>query len=126
MFDIDKFKNINETYGHDVGDIAIKEVAKILHTSLRKSDLIARIGGEEFCVLLQNTNLQNAKSIFEKIRSMFENNIIYIDNIQLSYTVSIGVRYGLDETLEDMIKKADEQLYYCKEHGRNQVSISDI
>ena len=123
MFDIDKFKNINDTYGHDVGDIAIKEMANVLNKHFRKSDLIARFGGEEFCVLLENISLDNTKALFEKIRAYFEKNLIQIDSEDINYTVSIGVFYGLDNNLEEMIKKADEGLYICKNNGRNQVSI---
>ena len=124
MFDIDKFKNINDTYGHDVGDIAIQEMANVLSKHFRKSDLIARFGGEEFCVLLENISLDDSKILFEKIRAYFENNSIQINSKDINYTVSIGVFYGLDNNLEEMIKKADEGLYICKNNGRNQVSIS--
>ena len=123
MFDIDKFKNINDTYGHDVGDVAIKEMANILNENFRTSDLIARFGGEEFCVLLDNISINDAKMLFEKVRKAFEDNIIKTNNIEIKYTVSIGVYYGMDNTLEDMIKKADEGLYICKNNGRNQVSF---
>jgi diguanylate cyclase (GGDEF)-like protein len=123
MFDIDKFKSINDTYGHDIGDIAIKEMAKVLNENLRSSDLIARFGGEEFCVLLDNIDLENVKILFEKIRTAFEENIIKVEDIEFSYTVSIGVCFGMKNSLEDMIKIADEALYYCKKNGRNQVCV---
>jgi diguanylate cyclase (GGDEF)-like protein len=83
MFDIDKFKNINDTYGHDIGDIAIKEVAHILSSHLRESDLIARFGGEEFCVLLQDISKDDAIKLFTKIRKVFEDNIIQIDDLSI-------------------------------------------
>ncbi len=124
MFDIDKFKNINDTYGHNIGDIAIKEIAKILNKNLRDSDLMARFGGEEFCVLLENISLENTKILFEKIRLAFENNILHALAHTIKYTVSIGVCYGIEDNLEMMIKKADEGLYYCKNNGRNQVAIN--
>lgn len=124
MFDIDKFKNINDTYGHDVGDVAIKEIARLLDENLRTSDLIARFGGEEFCVLLENIELEDVETLFEKIRFAFEMNVLKVGDIELSYTVSIGVCYGMEATLEDMIKKSDDGLYYCKENGRNQVHIN--
>ncbi len=123
MFDIDKFKNINDTYGHDIGDIAIKEVAHILSSHLRESDLIARFGGEEFCVLLQDISKDDVIKLFTKIRKVFEDNIIQIDDLSISYTVSIGLCYGLEKTLEDMIKVADNGLYYCKNNGRNQIAF---
>jgi len=123
MFDIDKFKNINDTYGHDIGDIAIKEVARILSSHLRESDLIARFGGEEFCVLLQDISKDDTIKLFTKIRKVFEDNIIQINDLSISYTVSIGLCYGLEKTLEDMIKVADNGLYYCKNNGRNQIAF---
>jgi diguanylate cyclase (GGDEF)-like protein len=124
MFDIDKFKNINDTYGHDVGDIALQEIAKILKHNLRCSDLIARFGGEEFCVLLENISIEDAKKLFEKIRVILENNVVKAFEHKIQYTVSIGIYYGLENKLETMIKKADDKLYYCKNNGRNQIAIN--
>ena len=124
MFDIDKFKNINDTYGHDVGDVAICEVANILNENLRESDLMARFGGEEFCVLLENISLEEVNKLFEKIRLVFENNIIKINDLEIKFTTSIGICFGLEDSLEDMIKKSDDGLYYCKNNGRNQIAIN--
>ena len=124
MFDIDKFKNINDTYGHDVGDVAICEVANILNENLRDSDLMARFGGEEFCVLLENISLEEVERLFEKIRAVFENNIIKINGLEIKFTTSIGICYGMEDDLEEMIKKSDDGLYYCKNNGRNQIAIN--
>lgn len=124
MLDIDFFKRVNDTYGHDVGDVAIKEVATILNKMLRKSDLIARFGGEEFCILLEDITLEDARARFEEIREAFEENIITVDKISFSYTVSTGICYGLLDSLDDMIKVSDEALYEAKSTGRNKVSIS--
>ena len=124
MFDIDKFKDINDTYGHDVGDEAIKEIVKILNENLRVSDLMARFGGEEFCVLLENITIEDSEKLFEKIRKIFEQNILKTCGYDIKYTVSIGICYGMEDTLEDMIKKSDNGLYFCKENGRNQVAIN--
>jgi len=123
MIDIDRFKNINDTYGHDIGDIAIKEVKKILDTNLRVSDLMARFGGEEFCILLEDISLEHTKILFERIRKEFEQNIITIDSVTVSYTVSIGIYFGLSNSLEEMIRLSDEALYEAKESGRNMVKI---
>jgi len=123
MFDIDKFKNINDTYGHDIGDVAIIEVANILNKYLDDSALMARFGGEEFCVLLENTTLDEAKILFENIRKAFEKNIIDINDLKIQFTTSIGICYGVFDTLDIMIKKADDGLYTCKNNGRNQISI---
>ena len=123
MVDIDLFKKINDTYGHDIGDIAIKEVKKILTHHLRKSDLVARFGGEEFCILLHDISLENIEKLFEKVRVSFENNIIKTNGVEISYTVSIGVYYGLSDSLESLINLSDESLYEAKETGRNKVII---
>ena len=123
MVDIDKFKNINDTYGHDIGDIAIKEVANILEKNLRKSDLVARFGGEEFCILLEDISLEEVNNLFEKIRESFQNNVINIETTTLSYTVSTGIYYGIGDNLDNMVKSADEALYDSKENGRNRVTV---
>ena len=121
--DIDKFKNINDTYGHDVGDIAIKEIKKVLDRNLREYDLVARFGGEEFCILLEDITCKDLKNLFERIRVDFEKNIIKIDTLEFKYTVSTGIAYGIFDSLEEMLKISDEELYKSKENGRNQVNI---
>lgn len=126
ILDIDKFKNINDTYGHDIGDIAIKEVKKILDVTLRESDLVARFGGEEFCILLEDISIEDTEVLFEKIRKRFEENIINANGKEISYTVSFGVVYGIASSLNEMMKLSDEALYFSKENGRNQVRINSI
>jgi len=123
MFDIDKFKNINDTYGHDIGDIAIKKTTEIINKNIRSSDLMARFGGEEFCILLEDISLEDTKKLFEKIRKSFEDNIVKVKDIEFGFTVSIGICYGVKETLEDMINISDQELYKCKQNGRNQISV---
>ncbi len=121
--DIDKFKKINDTYGHHIGDIAIKEVKTILEARLRKSDLIARFGGEEFCILLEGISQENTEIVFERIRQSFEVNKIKVSKNTITYTVSIGISFGLAKNLDEMIKLSDQALYHSKENGRNQVTI---
>ena len=123
--DIDNFKNINDTYGHDIGDVAIKEIKKILDKSLRASDLVARFGGEEYCILLEDITLENTKKLFDKIRVDFEKNIMSINGLEINYTVSFGVAYGMLSSLDSMIKLSDDALYISKENGRNQVNIKE-
>jgi len=126
MLDIDHFKKINDTYGHDVGDFALKKTVEIFKSNIRAFDLMARVGGEEFCILLEDISLEDTKIFLEKIRSIFEKNVFKALDRDISFTISIGVRYGLDENLDIMLKKADEQLYISKESGRNRVSMGEF
>lgn len=121
--DIDNFKMVNDTYGHDVGDVAIKEIVTILNMTLRKSDLVARFGGEEYCILLEDITLENTYKVFEEIRVNFEKNSIFVGEIELAYTVSLGVFYGKSDNITEMLKVSDEALYKAKDNGRNQVII---
>lgn len=126
MFDIDKFKNINDTFGHEVGDIVLCEIGNVVGKYLRCSDLVARFGGEEFCILIDNITLNDTKKLLEKIRLAFEKNIITINEIELKFTISIGAFYGINDNLDEMIKVADNGLYKCKNSGRNKVYIEDL
>jgi diguanylate cyclase (GGDEF)-like protein len=122
LFDIDHFKKINDTYGHDKGDYALKTIAEIARRTLRKSDYIIRWGGEEFLVILPETDLDGATKVAEKIRSNIENyNFKDIGKV----TVSIGVTtLQIGEPLDNAIKRADEALYAAKNKGRNRVEVS--
>ncbi|QSZ40722.1 diguanylate cyclase [Sulfurimonas aquatica] len=124
--DIDKFKNINDTYGHDVGDAAIKQIASLLKQTLRRTDLVARFGGEEYCILLEDISFEDAQKLFEKIRATFEANIITIKDITIQYTVSLGVAYGKSSDIYEMLKVSDNALYEAKNTGRNKVIIHTI
>jgi diguanylate cyclase (GGDEF)-like protein len=123
--DIDFFKKINDTYGHDIGDVAIKEVIRILNQILRDSDLSARFGGEEFCVLLENISFENLQKLFERIRAAFEKNIITIKDQAINYTVSTGVYYGEAIDVHTMLELSDKALYEAKDTGRNKVVYFD-
>ncbi len=128
MLDIDKFKNINDSYGHQVGDNVIIQLANILIGNQRKSDIICRYGGEEFVILLVDTSIEGAEKIAEKIRESAESDSLTINSSEeLSYTVSLGVAQVnlLDEnSIESALKRADDALYRAKESGRNRVCIS--
>ena len=126
MLDIDHFKHVNDTYGHDIGDIAIKEVKNILEGVLRSSDLIARFGGEEFCILLEDITQEDTLLVFEKIRKIFEENEIVTPKVTIKYTVSIGISFGLGKNLDAMIKHSDDGLYISKETGRNKLTLQKI
>ncbi|MEA3354684.1 MAG: diguanylate cyclase [Campylobacterota bacterium] len=121
MFDIDKFKNINDTYGHDIGDIAIQEVAKVLHKYFEDDAIVSRFGGEEFCVLQVCKSKDEFYIILENIRKEFETNIIPTNKGDISYTVSVGYSTTIKEELNDMVIDADKALYTAKQNGRNQV-----
>jgi len=123
MVDIDFFKKINDTYGHDVGDIALKHVANLLTEHVRSTDVVSRCGGEEFCVILTNVDRQRALLVFGKIRKMIEKSEIQADGKIIKLTISCGVCTSIQNSLEGMIKKADEMLYEAKESGRNRVVI---
>jgi len=122
MIDIDHFKKINDTHGHDIGDKIIIALSEILRTSTNHRDVVARFGGEEFCMVLKNINRYSAYDIFERIRGEIEKFSFPLEKEQfLKFTVSIGVTMNSDEPLEDTINTADMMLYKAKNSGRNQV-----
>jgi len=119
FLDIDHFKIVNDTYGHDSGDYVLKELAKILHKSTRKGDFIARWGGEEFVVTLQATDLKEAEVIAEKVRVNVEKHTFLEGGNQ---KISLGVtQFIACETLESFTKRVDDALYKAKKSGRNRV-----
>ncbi|KAF0812532.1 putative diguanylate cyclase YdaM [Andreprevotia sp. IGB-42] len=128
MVDIDHFKRINDTFGHDVGDKAIRALSDICRGILRDVDLLARLGGEEFAALLPETARDHAVSVAERLRIAIEANVIITDDGQeVRFTSSIGVtqlRDG-DTLVDDLLKRADNALYYSKHHGRNKVSVAE-
>jgi len=124
--DIDNFKRINDTYGHDVGDIVIKKLADIMRETVRKSDIISRFGGEEFIILLPFTDLQGAYKTAEKLRKNVQNNKLRLeDGTILQFSVSIGVDAILesDNSIEEALKRADNALYEAKRTGKNKVVL---
>ena len=125
IIDIDNFKRINDTYGHDIGDIALKEVSVILNKNISSNGLISRLGGEEFCICFYNRNEDEIKELLEYIRKDFEKNVIEIKDIQLKYTISIGCSFDFGINIDEMIKNADEYLYEAKKDGRNIIKINE-
>ncbi|RTE85488.1 MULTISPECIES: diguanylate cyclase [Gammaproteobacteria] len=123
--DIDKFKSINDTYGHDIGDEVIKIVGGKLIEYCRESDIPARTGGEEFSILLPHTDQKGAISTAEKIRSALEMNPLLIDSNIIPITASIGVStVGVeDNSFENVLKRTDTAMYEAKNAGRNRVRI---
>ena len=124
--DIDWFKTINDTYGHDVGDEVLKLFTKTVEKSLRKSDIFARIGGEEFSILLQNTTLEHSHLLAKKLcKEIEETPYILEDGTKVIYTLSIGMSVLNQEhnNLPQLLKSADKALYKAKEQGRNRVVV---
>jgi len=129
MMDLDKFKDLNDTYGHQQGDLVLKKVAEIFTMSLRRpADFTARWGGEEFIVLLPNTPLEGALDVAENIRTDIERSpIMFSDGTVIRITVSIGVASIFPEkssSIDVFISNADKALYLAKEAGRNRVMQS--
>lgn len=127
MLDIDFFKKINDTYGHDVGDNVLKNVSEILMRHVRTHDVAARFGGEEFVMLLPETSLGGAVVVAERIRTAVENVDFNPAGCRHNVTISIGVAEYLGDgtDVEEVIKKADEALYKAKSSGRNRVCMSE-
>ena len=116
FFDIDHFKKVNDTYGHEFGDFVLKKIGEILKKYFRKSDVVGRWGGEEFIAILPNTNYFDALKVAEKLRQIIEN----YDFQGKKITISIGIS-EYKGNLKENLKKADDALYEAKNSGRNQV-----
>jgi len=126
MFDIDHFKPVNDTYGHLAGDEVIRHTAEVTRNNIRQSDSAGRYGGEEFGIILPETDAESARVICERIREAIENSTVSTTAGDIRYTVSMGIAQ-LTETPENYMQwmqKADEALYKAKESGRNKVVVS--
>jgi diguanylate cyclase (GGDEF)-like protein len=122
--DIDHFKRVNDTYGHQVGDEILKLFTTSVKNSLREIDLFGRVGGEEFAVCLQNTPIEGAKIIAEKIRKNVQKNFYMHKGEEIHITVSIGMaQYDFTCKLNQLMKKADDAMYAAKKNGRNRIEI---
>lgn len=122
VLDVDYFKKINDTYGHDAGDKALHSVAKIMKSNVRLSDSVFRLGGEEFCLCLPNTHLEQACLITEKIRADVEEACFDFlgDNICITISAGVACVDKLEHGLNDTLKVADQRMYRAKKQGRNQ------
>lgn len=129
MLDIDHFKNLNDTYGHEAGDMVLVEIANIIRKNIRVSDVACRYGGEEFILILPNADMEIARQRAERMRADVEScNLVYHRQNMGSITVSFGIA-GFPEhaqTAESLLKKADEALYLAKKLGRNRVEIAPV
>ena len=125
MMDIDNFKAINDTYGHQIGDETLKQIADVILSTLRKMDMPSRYGGEEFAVILPETHKENSKKIAERLRKKISNILIRTkDKHEVSPTISIGLAsFPFDtEDRSDIIGFADKALYFAKDSGKNCVA----
>lgn len=123
MLDVDSFKHINDTYGHPVGDLVLKNVANLIFDNLRSMDFSFRFGGDEFAVILSDVTLDLAFMLAERLRAVIEENPIFVDGVEVIGTVSIGViPYEKGKTVEELLKEVDLKLYLSKEKGKNSVS----
>lgn len=123
MLDIDNFKQINDQYGHDVGDSIICQVAALGSETMRSRDLLSRIGGEEFAAILPDANIEQARAIAERIREKIQDHISEHATVNLQVTVSIGLASINDvkESFDSLLHEADLAMYQAKANGRNQV-----
>ena len=122
MFDIDHFKSVNDTYGHDAGDRVLKALSHLVYNHIRTTDIFGRWGGEEFMILLENTKTEEAFVIAEKLRKIVEASLI---DGKYTITVSMGVaQYEEMESREELVKRVDKALYKAKEKGRNQIVVA--
>ena len=125
MIDIDHFKSINDTYGHSAGDQALKHVTNIINAISRQTDELFRFGGEEFVLLLNKTDQNEAHEMAERIRAAIEQSPVCVKHHQFSLTVSVGIaEYDPITGSESIIDSADIALYKAKEYGRNQVQLA--
>jgi diguanylate cyclase (GGDEF)-like protein len=126
MLDIDHFKDFNDNFGHALGDRVLQVVADLCKQSLRETDILGRYGGEEFIILLPETDRHIAQTVAERLRREISQEIIPTEKGDLNVTVSIGVAENneLTPTLETLIARADQAMYIAKHKGRNQVATS--
>jgi diguanylate cyclase (GGDEF)-like protein len=121
MLDIDDFKSVNDTYGHQQGDVVLKQVARVVRDSSREADLAARYGGEEMALILPHTDLAGAYAIAERVRTAIE--ALHVPRLDgqgvLRITASLGVAASVDGDKDSLISEADNALYAAKRSGKN-------
>ena len=127
FFDIDKFKSVNDTYGHLYGDYVLEEVSRIISKNVRSIDIVGRYGGEEFSVILVNTNIKDCIPLAEKIVKKIAKKTYLKDGVAVNLTISAGMSgYPVhSDSVKDLIAKADKAMYQTKLKGGNGVSIAE-
>jgi diguanylate cyclase (GGDEF)-like protein len=123
MIDMDFFKEINDTYGHAGGDIVLKRIANLIQKTSRQTDIVARLGGEEFAILAVNMDQARTYEYFDKLRTAIEAEELFFQGKRVPVTASIGVCHGEGTDLAAIMRRADRALYKAKENGRNCVEI---
>ena len=121
--DLDYFKRINDTYGHDVGDLALRHVADLFNRTLRQSDVLGRYGGEEFVLILPDTDLDQAADVVNRLREALQASTLKIPSGEIRLTATFGLAQvaGAEKNIDSVIKRADRALYDGKAAGRNRV-----
>ena len=120
LIDIDDFKNVNDTYGHQDGDAVLRKLVKIIKKSLRKSDLVARYGGEEFAIIMPETSIKKAFTVAERIRKNVAN-MLKCKALNITISIGIGTLSEKINSVYDLIRIADAALYRAKRDGKNKV-----
>lgn len=126
MLDVDNFKRINDTYGHAAGDTVLRETARVLQTSVRQTDVVCRVGGEEFLILCQNVGAAGAETCADHTRAAIEAHVFKWEGKNLKVTISLGVAEWQPEmrSTDDILRVADRAMYASKEAGRNCVTVA--
>jgi diguanylate cyclase (GGDEF)-like protein len=125
IFDIDNFKKVNDTYGHLCGDVVLRELPQACHTVLRQCDVLARFGGEEFILLLPETEQVNALQVANKLCQLIAGQVIDYKGKRIQVTISAGVATcdPTSDTLDDLLSRADQALYQAKRRGKNRLEV---
>jgi diguanylate cyclase (GGDEF)-like protein len=124
LLDADHFKAVNDRFGHPAGDAVLRDLAHTMSRSFREVDVVARVGGEEFAVLLPSTTIEGARAVAERLLAQVNARTVEFDGARINYTVSGGIA-AMDEGvngLDVLMKRADEALYAAKNAGRNQIA----
>ncbi len=127
LFDIDNFKQINDTYGHATGDMVLREVVQLTQALLRTTDSLVRWGGEEFLIILKNCALENAESIAEQIKSQVAAHPFLVDGASIRVTISVGVAHlEPQQSIQQLVRCADDAQYAAKRNGKNRVAVATV
>jgi diguanylate cyclase (GGDEF)-like protein len=128
LIDLDHFKSVNDRFGHAVGDHVLQIFARTATETLRASDVVGRLGGEEFAALLHDVSRDKAVALAEAIRTAFAQATLEVDGYPAEATLSIGIVFSVDgaSNLPDLLAQADHALYCAKENGRNRVEVGSI